>query len=186
MCMLPPDVPTSVEESIGHIRYTASVILERPWKFDLTYKVGLTVIRQLDLNTELPSSRLPTSTEEVKTFCCLFCASKPFVMTTTLPMAAFVAGQSINITTDIVNPTTVEVDFVEITFMKIATFRSDFPSSKVRKDYKTIQKEVCSGNIGIIEKLFIVPLIPPSTYNKCRVVDVSYEIHVKAKVGKLI
>lgn len=181
MCMLPENVPTSVEESIGHIRYTASVTLDRPWKFNLTHKVGLTVIRNIDLNTELPTSRLPCSFEIVKTFCCLFCASQPMIMTTTLPMSAFVAGQTINITTDIINPSNTEVLFVEISFVKICTFTSTFPRNKVRIDYQTIQKETCTG-IGIIEKLFQIPVIPPSTFNKCKVVDISYQIVVKAKV----
>jgi hypothetical protein len=187
MCVLPNEVPTSVEEEKGHVRYTASVILERPWKFDLKYCLGLTVIRHIDLNTELPALRMPLQMEVSKTFNCLFCASQPMIMQVMLPMSGFVAGQNVAITIIITNPTSTAVDHVELKFVKIIRYTSDFPRTKIVTDYRTIHKDMCVGSIanGIkqYDKQFQVPLLPPSTLNRCRVVDVSYHMHVKAKVS---
>lgn len=79
-------LPTSFEAKYGYIRYTAKVALERPWKFDLTYRVGFTVLKQQDLNYENPALRIPTKIEEVKTYCCGICTMAPLYIAASTPM----------------------------------------------------------------------------------------------------
>lgn len=57
-CALPPMLPSSFEGTYGHIRYTVRVILERPWKFDQSYKVAFTVLKEFDLNFDSPIMRV--------------------------------------------------------------------------------------------------------------------------------
>lgn len=51
-CTLPPNLPSSFESSLGHVRYVVKATLDRPWKFDQDVKRLFTVISPFDLNQE--------------------------------------------------------------------------------------------------------------------------------------
>lgn len=57
-CTLPDVLPTSFEGGFGHVRYTVKIVLERPMKFDHKYRVGITVLQQLNLNNVSPPLRV--------------------------------------------------------------------------------------------------------------------------------
>lgn len=57
-CYLPPELPTTLENSIGKIRYYVKVLVDRPLKFDDKFLVMFTVFRPLDLNSEPASVRV--------------------------------------------------------------------------------------------------------------------------------
>lgn len=56
-CMLPHGLPTSVEGEYGHIRYTASVVLDIPMWPDKEFEVPFTVIKGINLNA-IPALRV--------------------------------------------------------------------------------------------------------------------------------
>lgn len=60
-CMLPPELPTSVEANIGHIRYLARVVVDIPMAFDKEFEVPFTVIKAVNLNA-IPALRVITLT----------------------------------------------------------------------------------------------------------------------------
>lgn len=60
-CQLPPMLPSSYNDDIGQINYLATVTLERPWKFDHTYKSEFKVVKNYDLNFEAPMIRVESS-----------------------------------------------------------------------------------------------------------------------------
>lgn len=59
-CMMPSDLPSSVEGSIGHIRYTACVVIDIPWWRSKEYELQFTVIKTIDLN-DYPTLRVNRS-----------------------------------------------------------------------------------------------------------------------------
>jgi len=50
--LLPPNLPSSFESGIGHVRYQLKCKIDKPWKFDHKTKKMFTVISMLDLNTQ--------------------------------------------------------------------------------------------------------------------------------------
>lgn len=63
-CFLPAALPTSFEGKHGSIRYTIKMVMERPWKFDISHKVGFTVLKVLDLNYDSPILRVSKRSKE--------------------------------------------------------------------------------------------------------------------------
>lgn len=117
-CMLPPLLPTSFEAEHGHIRYTVKVVLERSWKFDLTYVIAFTVVRPLDLNYESPMLRNPIKMEISKTFSFGFFKSDPLLMSVSIQCSGFVAGQPVNVAIEINNQSRIAIDDVKIQIKK--------------------------------------------------------------------
>lgn len=179
---IPAESPTTVLETIGHINYTASVIIERAWKPNIINKAQFKVIRPIDLNNEVPSSRFPCEMEASSTFCGCFGSSKSIILTTSLPMTAFVPGQTILISTVVENYSSAKILFVEIKFVKVFELEGDYPITTTGRFTEDIKTEICKSSIGHYSKFFEIPDVPPSSMKKCRVIDVSYEIQIKAKV----
>lgn len=120
-CTLPPLLPTSFEGRYGHIRYTICVTLERPWKFDQTYRVGFTVLKAIDLNYDTPALRMPCQMDMMKNFCCGPCRSGPFSMSASIPLSGYVPGQLIVVVANISNGTNIRVEEVKFSLKKVRT-----------------------------------------------------------------
>ncbi|CRK98596.1 CLUMA_CG012194, isoform A [Clunio marinus] len=187
--VLPPLLPTSFEAKHGHIRYLVNVVIDRPWKFDLTYKLAFTVIKQLDLNYENPALRIPTKVEKIDTFFCGFCKTAPVYMAASIPMSGFVPGQNIPVCIEINNESRIAIDDVKVSLKKLVCYHSQTPKMKTKEEIISV-KEIRSGEVrkrskGKFDQRFAIPPLPPSNTNYCRVINVSYEIHVTAKVSGL-
>ncbi|KAL7040021.1 hypothetical protein ACKWTF_000218 [Chironomus riparius] len=98
-CQLPERLAYTAELRHGSIRYHVEAVLDIPWSFDKETKIPFTVVRYDDLNF-FPELRIPLKYEEIKTFCCLFCKSGPFIMTVAMPYTGLAVGQTVNITID--------------------------------------------------------------------------------------
>lgn len=187
--VLPALLPTSFEAKHGSIRYLITVVIDRPWKFDLTYKVGFTVVKQLDLNYENPALKIPTKMEIVKTFYCGFCKTAPLYMAASIPMSGYVAGQHIDVSIHLNNESRIDVEDVRISLKKIILYNSQTPSMKTKEEILS-EAEIRSGGVqkrnkGQFNQRILIPPVPPSNLNYCRVLNVSYEIHVTAKISGL-
>lgn len=176
-----------MEASYGAIRYLVSVVLDRAYKFDLTYKLAFTVIKPLDLNNENPSLQLPQRMEVMKTFCYSICQSKPIFLSVTTPNGGYVPGQAILATIHINNESRYDIEDVKVLFNKIVRYTSHTPTVKTKEDVTT-ELELNSGgvkrrsHVNFTQRIFI-PAVSPTNTNYCHVLNVSYELQVKCKVS---
>jgi hypothetical protein len=86
---LPKNLPASLEAPDGYIRYKIEVGLDTlVWKNEEQFQLDFTVDRIDNLN-DFPDLKLGIHSEKIKTFCCLFCASAPLIMTLKLPCSGF-------------------------------------------------------------------------------------------------
>lgn len=86
-CVLPMQLPSSVEGKYGNIRYNCKAVLDRPWKTDKEFRLSFTVIKTEDLNLLSPTLYIPSKSEIVRHFYCCCFKSKPFSMSASIPFA---------------------------------------------------------------------------------------------------
>lgn len=186
-CVLPPNLPTSFEAPNGYIRYTTKVTLERPWKFDLSFVNGFTVIKSLDLNYEVPNLNSPFTMETAKKFWFTFGGANNFHISASIPISGFVAGQNVNVIAEVNNQTNVEIVYLKISLKRIIDYHSTTPYKKVKREVRTEREMRCVGvpkqELKKFDENFKIPAVPPTNVNSCTVIQVCYELQIKAKVS---
>uniref|UniRef100_A0A182PSY8 Arrestin_C domain-containing protein n=1 Tax=Anopheles epiroticus TaxID=199890 RepID=A0A182PSY8_9DIPT len=181
---LPDVLPTSFEGDYGYIRYTARVVFERPWKFNLTYKIAFTVVNQLNLNAVSPPLNVAVVQENIKHFYCGPCRSQPLTINVMLPMTGYVPGQFILVTVDISNGSNKRIAEVKIKLRRQVKYCSQSPYERKRSVYCTLAKFQCSGvdakGSAGYERRLLVPSEPPTRSNT--IIQIEYFVEVTAKV----
>lgn len=185
-CVLPYNLPTSFESKYGYIRYQIRIELERPWKLDLKYSFGFTVIKDYNLNYDSPALRTPLKAETTKNFF-LGLSSKSMYISTEIPTRGFVAGQSVPITITTNNESNVDIKEIKVSLKKIIQYTSQTPSHKTRERVESTSELRHSGvqrksKENIVAHLTFPP-VPPTSIMFCSIIKVSYAIQVVAKVG---
>lgn len=182
--VLPSLLPTSFEATYGAIRYMITVILERPWKNNLTFNVGFTVLKHLDLNYENPALKIPTKMETQKSFYCGFCKTNPIFLIASVPMSGFVSGQNILVSIQINNQSSIDVSQLKVSLMKIISYTSQLPEKRTKIETLTITEIKCGKvqkkSATTFDQNIQIPTLPPSNTNYCRFLNVSYEVRVEA------
>lgn len=185
-CTLPHLLPTSFEGKKGHIRYTVRVALERPWKFDHTYRVAFTVLKPIDLNLESPVLRLPSQGEITKTFCCGPCKSPPMLIRVGLPQSGYVPGQTITTLVEVSNLSRIKVEMVKFILRQIIHYHSSSPRTKTLEEIIDIcQQRVITADDKELNQLkqdMVIPAVPPTISNLSRVINIHYEVKVEINV----
>ena len=130
--MLPPNLPSSFESKIGHVRYFVKADIVRDWKWNHKVKQHFMVNGILDLNA-YPSAKhegrfliiqnrvMTTSlghSRDHKRLCCLCCKSGPISAVITSNRAGYVPGEMIAFNA--------EVDNLSNRKMKVRTDRERF------------------------------------------------------------
>ena len=182
-CVLPPLLPTSFEGKYGHIRYTATLTIDRPWKFDINHKIGFTVLKQLDLNHELPDLRMPSRMEIIKKYSC-WLWEKPMSLSASIPVSGYVSGQSIKVSVEVSNQTNINIDSIRVSLKKLVQYNSQTPRAKSREEIVNMAEVRSLGvkkeETGSFEIELPIPSVPPSNKDFSKIITISYVVQVKA------
>uniref|UniRef100_A0A182ITU2 Arrestin C-terminal-like domain-containing protein n=1 Tax=Anopheles atroparvus TaxID=41427 RepID=A0A182ITU2_ANOAO len=183
---LPSTLPTSFEGTLGHCRYTAQVVMDRPWKFNLTHKVGFTVVHPVDLNMASPAIKIPASMEDARVFCCGWWRTKPLFTRVTVPCTGYVPGQAIPLRIELNNQSTRVVEGVNMKLLQEITYTVETPRKKTRKEKHTLVKHIGDGVAGetqrVYEQRLVVPTVAPSCSSE-HIISVAYRLHLTVRVA---
>jgi hypothetical protein len=185
-CMVPSQLPSSVEGKYGNIRYSCKAVLDRPWKTDKEFRLSFTVIKLEDLNN-LPSLLMPSKSEILRHFYCCCFKSKPFFMSASIPFTGYVPGQTIEVTININNQSNVDVEGTKVSLERNMQYISQTPRKKIKFESLS-KKEVYGGGVrasgsGEIKISLLVPPIAPTNVDFCKILTTSYQLRVVAKVS---
>lgn len=175
-------LPTSYEGRHGHIRYWLKVIIDRPWRFDITTKVAFTIIQFVDIN--VPHLLNPVQMEENRSVGWLCCAAGNLTVTAQTDRGGYCPGEAICVSAYINNQMKREVIAVEL----ILDQRTVFISSQGKS--RTVNTEVAKVTREGVPRFtdahlqmvpVAVPSLPPSmTGNRC--IHIIYTLRVKVRI----
>lgn len=186
-CTIPELCPSSFESSTGHIRYVAKVIVLRSKKTDKTYSTGFTVLKRVDLNADTSVIKGPVHAEVVKMVSTGLFSKKPLILRVDIPQNGFVSGQAIMVNTQIDNQSNTPLKGIRFALNLVATFHSQIPRAETRVE----KINLCKVKSAPVDKqttvnfmeILRVPPTPPSCPDLCRIIQISYEIDVMAKIA---
>ncbi|XP_062562602.1 arrestin domain-containing protein 4-like [Armigeres subalbatus] len=177
-CSLPDSLPTSFEGQYGHIRYTITVVIERPSQQDTTYREAFTVLRNVNLN-DTPSLRDPKMIELSKTSGWWIFKSDPMDITVEIPCTGYVSGQSIPVVVRWKN-NNAAIRGIRIKLHKHETYSATEPYEKSRTDsHSTVKIENRDHQQdvdGTFERSLLIPSLPPSSVSP--LIVIAYELTV--------
>lgn len=186
-CMLPNQLPSSVEGKYGNIRYSCKAVLDRPWKTDKEYRLSFSVIKTEDLNLLSPTLYIPSKSEIVRHFYCCCFKSKPFFISATIPFAGFVPGQNIDITLMLNNQSNIDIEGTKVSLERNTQYISQTPRKKIRNECLIVKEVFGTGmgpcGSGEVKLSLPVPPLAPTNLNYCRVLTTSYQLKILAKVA---
>ncbi|XP_070689871.1 arrestin domain-containing protein 3-like [Pempheris klunzingeri] len=183
-CQLPQgDFPSTFRGVYGHITYTLTVGMDRPWHLTKDFVTELNFVNHID--TSQPEMRAPMSGSNYMTLCCLWCNSGPITMTTSIEKKAFVPGETVKVTCKFSNASS----STATPKVKLQQKQAYYTLNKVHKcivskSLVSLTGQPISGNTsGVSREIELV--IPPSvscTISNCSILDIDYLLEVSLSV----
>lgn len=187
-CPLPETIPSSYNSTNGHIRYSLTATLERPWKPSKVHTISLGVIRQLDLNSEI---LLPIKAEHTKSLGCWPCLpSGSLVLSVQVPTNGFVPGQIIPALIQVSSRRPVKIRKVTTVLIQQTTFNARWPKTRQRIESVVVSRNVSPGitlpDGGVLaEDNLQVPWVQP-TSSFAKVIKITYELKVALEIDSCL
>jgi hypothetical protein len=185
--ILAPELPQSFHDRIGHIRYIAKAVVDRPLKIDDTAEVLFTVIHLLDLNREPPHLREPLvmQCEQPPSGCC--CVDGFVEINATINKGCFVLGETIRVDGEIANRTNTNIKYSTVTLFQNIEYRATYQNTvhRTKQALTTLAKFerpfLRRGHTDSLSNIsFVVPQVYASRLDGCGIIDIKYYIEVSA------
>nr|XP_022329069.1 arrestin domain-containing protein 3-like [Crassostrea virginica] len=172
--MLPPNLPSSFEGGIGHVRYVVKGTIDRPWRFDDNCVRAFTVLNALDLN-QLPEANHGAEATDNKTICCLCCKSGPITGTIKVNRIGYVPGESVYFEASVQNLSNRECG-ISAELEMATIFHATTKSKSTHQRINSIQHQTLMPGDSDVwgGDRFIIPPLPPSYLSGCNIIDVRY------------
>ncbi|XP_076226623.1 arrestin domain-containing protein 2-like isoform X2 [Nomia melanderi] len=177
--LLPCNIPSSFEHSVGYVRYTVKSVIDRPWKFDHECKAAFTVVSVLDLNMHRERC-LGIHDEAQKTFRSLCCFNMGSLSTVIrVPSSGYVPGQMIITVVDYKNFSN-GIPIAKIS-MKLEREIKFHTTTKTRTEHFEVMASSYSGPFTSDGQIYLelrIPPIPPSYLQFCDIIDLNYNLKI--------
>ncbi|XP_062579348.1 arrestin domain-containing protein 3-like [Saccostrea cucullata] len=174
---LPQNIPSSFEGGVGYVRYTIKGTIDKPWKFDHTTKRPFTVITSLDLNTQ-PTASHSHQNVDIKYLCCLCCKSGPIMGLLKLDRSGYVPGEAIYFNAEVQNMTTRVCKILAKLYMTTVFHTAKKSKTTHSEVAKVVYQDIRPGDTETWSGRLIVPPLPPSHLQGCRIIDPTYYLEL--------
>lgn len=178
-CLIPPNVPYTMEGKHGHVRFRIDANLDIPWHSDLHTDAAFTVMRRDDLNL-FPLLKYPVTVEEVKTFCAFSCNPNNLIVTLQLPKQGFAVGETIPIQVSLDNESTVKILRTVLSLKRTFLYCAE---GHTKKECEGIVHQSCrgvdAGQQVTFQELFVIPTSAYTSTDKyCIVFKIMYGLEL--------
>lgn len=189
---LPRNIPYTAEGVYGNVKYFVMLHLDLPWEmYDKNVEKCFTVHRYEDLNymSGMRDPREVITRKEIDSPSWIFwkAATGYVIIRGSMPQCGYAPGDKINVDVEVNNQSTVEIENVTLSLMKVDNFSCQTPWSKLEKKTEMKMSEVTcqavkAGYVAKIKEQVSVPLsIPMSSVMFCNVYQICYVIQVSLK-----
>lgn len=127
--------------------------------------------------------------EILKHFCCGPCRSGPLSIVASIPQSGYVPGQSVIVTANILNRSNMPIDDIRYYLRRIVQYHSQTPAMKTKEEIINIQQQRTGGlsrnDDARFKVALLIPAVPPTNISLCKVVHITYDVKIEAKVSKM-
>ncbi|XP_074101958.1 arrestin domain-containing protein 17-like isoform X2 [Cotesia typhae] len=187
--VLPENIPNSFEHSIGCVKYSIKVIMDRPWSDYKTSKI-FTVVSPSGTQLEECTSGI-IDHKYIKNYSCIF----PFITNGSLnyriqlPKVMYSLGENIQAIVHLNNKSnSVQVTEIEMDLVQELKFYARIPYEKSISKINLIKSTSQTGPFDKKSNVTInmrIPFIIPLKLHHCKLIDISYQIYIFIHISGL-
>ncbi|XP_023647411.1 arrestin domain-containing protein 1-like [Paramormyrops kingsleyae] len=184
--LIPESSPTSFDGKFGRTVYRLTSVIETP-RFSKDYNAvkPFYLLKPLNLN-EVPDIEKPSSSQATKKFTYLLVKTGTVVLNAKCSMRGYIPGQVIELTTKIHNDSGKDTGHVLGALIQKVTYKTKRPIISARTIAEVQAAGVKAGGHTEWKEQIVVPSLPQSGLDGCRLIAIEYFIQVSLKCPEVL